>query len=56
MNIKKYRVMEGKRILADNMELQYALLFIKALCEEFFNEPANYTLKEIEVKEGNFCE
>ena len=43
---KKYKVLEGTHILAENMELQYALIFMKALCEEFPYHCAYYILEE----------
>lgn len=48
MEEKKYEVWAPEGKLADNMTLETALLLIKALCIEYYNEPADYQIKEAE--------
>ena len=45
---KKYEVWTSEEKLADNMTLETALLLIKGLCVEYYNQPANYQIKEME--------
>ncbi len=45
---KKYEVLAPEGKLADNMILDIALLLIKALCVEYYNQPADYQIKEME--------
>lgn len=45
---KKYEVWAPEGKLADNMTLEIALLLIKALCVEYYNQPADYQIKEME--------
>lgn len=52
MNEKKYEVWAPEGKLAENMSLGTALLLIKALCNEYYNELADYQLKE----EDRCCE
>ncbi len=35
---KYYSVMEGDTVLAEHMTIEHALLFIKALFEQYYNE------------------
>lgn len=46
---KKYEVFDefGHR-LASNMTLTYALIFMKAVCEEYYGEPMDLRLKEMD--------
>ena len=47
MSEKKYQVLnERMQILADNMSLEMALLFMKAYTQEYYNEHINLTLSE----------
>lgn len=48
MSCKKYEVMRGASVLAQGMELELALLFIKAYCQEYYMEPIKLTLREME--------
>lgn len=48
MNERKYRVIDiFNNTLAENMNLQIALLFLKAYCEEYYLENIKLTLEEI---------
>lgn len=49
MNEKKYKVIDSNNhVIAEGMALEYALLFMKAYCEEYFMEKVTLTLKEHE--------
>jgi hypothetical protein len=44
---KKYKVIDTLgHVIADNMNLQTALLLIRAYCEQYFMEHVNLTLRE----------
>lgn len=48
MSCKKYEVLRGASVLAQGMELDLALLFIRAYCQEYYMEPIKLTLREME--------
>lgn len=48
MSCKKYEVLRGGSVLAQGMELDLALLFIKAYCQEYYMEQVKLTLREME--------
>lgn len=52
MSCKKYEVLRGACVLAQGMELDLALLFIKAYCQEYYMEyvadQVKLTLREME--------
>ena len=49
MGEKKYKVVdEFNHVVAEGMTLEMALLFIKAYCQEYYNEQILLTLKEHE--------
>lgn len=39
MNSRFYRIKINNDVMADNMSLQIALVLVKAMYEEFYNEP-----------------
>jgi len=47
MNEKKYKVLEGKTILASDMTIDNALIFIKAYFEKYYNEILTLTIAEM---------
>lgn len=48
MNERKYRVIDVfNNILAENMNLEIALFFLKVYCEEYYLENIKLTLEEI---------
>lgn len=54
MNERKYRIIDTfNNILAENMNLQMALLFLKAYCEEYYLENIKLTLEEMKRDENN---
>jgi hypothetical protein len=49
MSEKKYKVIDSNNhVIAEGMALEYALLFMKAYCEEYFMEKVTLALKEHE--------
>lgn len=52
MNNKKYRVIEyigdisKEKVLAERLDLDIALLLVKAYCEKYFEEPINLAVTE----------
>ena len=34
-----YHVLLGSLIIAEGMSMEHALIFVKALCQEYYNEP-----------------
>ena len=54
MNERKYRVIDiFNNVLAENMNLEMALLFLKAYCEEYYLENTPLTLEEMKIDENN---
>ena len=50
MGEKKYKVADHmNRIIASDMTLEIALLFMKAYCQEYYRECVTLTLREMEV-------
>lgn len=48
MNERKYRIIDAfNNVLVENMNLEMALLFLKAYCEEYYLENIKLTLEEI---------
>ena len=45
MGENKYRVIERKTVLADNMSLEMALLFIEAYCNKYYMENAELVIQ-----------
>lgn len=48
MSERKYEVYENENRIASNMSLETALLFIKAYCDEYYNEKVRLTLVKME--------
>lgn len=48
MSERKYEVYENENRIASNMSLEMALLFIKAYCDEYYNEKVRLTLVKME--------
>ena len=46
MEEKRYMILDGADILADNMEFQMALVFIEGYRNKFYNERLELTIKE----------
>ena len=46
MEEKKYMILEGAYVLAENMDFQMALAFIEGYRNRFFNEYLELTIKE----------
>ena len=46
MNCDKYRVMDRENIIAGNMTLETALILLKALFQEYWNELVRYTIEK----------
>jgi hypothetical protein len=44
MEERKYKVMWRNNVIARDMRIEDALIFIKALCDEYFCEKINITL------------
>ena len=52
MNERKDRVIDTfNNVLAENMNLEMALLFLKAYCEEYYLENTKLTLEKIKRRE-----
>ena len=50
MNERKYKVIDAfNNILAENMNLEIAILFFKAYCEEYYLENIKLTLEEMKI-------
>lgn len=50
MNERKYRIIDTfNNILAENMNLEIAILFFKAYCEEYYLENIKLTLEEMKI-------
>ena len=57
MSEKKYKLIdEYNHVIAEGMDLEIALLFIKAYCREYFMENITITLKEHERCESVRCD
>ena len=54
MNERKYRIIDTfNNILAENMNLEIALFFLKVYCEEYYLENTPLTLEEMKIDENN---
>lgn len=54
MNERKYRVIDiFNNVLAENMNLQMALLFLKAYCEDYYLDNLKLTLEVMKRDENN---
>lgn len=50
MNERRYRIIDTfNNILAENMNLEIAILFFKAYCEEYYLENIKLTLEEMKI-------
>jgi len=48
MNERYYRVLCDGLVIAEHMTLELALLLIQAMFEKFWEDPASYTIEEME--------
>lgn len=53
MEENKYRVMERNNILADNMSLEMALLFMEAYCNKYYMNDVLLTIQRYHKEEDN---
>jgi len=53
MEEKKYKVQWEDEIIARGMRIDDALIFIKALCDKYFNNRTNITLLDDNQPEAN---
>ena len=51
MGTKKFKIAWNNRIIARDMELNDALIFIRGLCNEYFNENIEITLLSDNIPE-----
>lgn len=47
MNSEKYRILIGNYVIAENMELETALLLIESMFEKYYNESMGYIIEKM---------
>ncbi len=55
MEERRYKVAWEDEIIARSMQIDDALIFIKALCDKYFNNRINITLLNDELSEETTC-
>ena len=54
MEERKYKVAWANKVIARDMRIEDALIFIKALCDEYFCEEINITLLNNDSPEATY--
>lgn len=47
MNSEKYRILIGDYVIAENMELETALLLVESMFGRYYNESTGYTIEKM---------